>query len=341
MTPRPNAARIGLFAIGGIVLLVGAVALLVGGRLFAETERAVMFFGTSVQGLREGAAVVLRGVRLGSVRSIDLVSQGGDFRIPVVVEIDSSLIRKAAGHGGDDVQVRSLVQRGLTARLATQSLLTGTQYIDLDLRGAAAAPSASAASAGAPVPAAYAGLPQIPTEPPLMQALQAQLEAIDIPGLLNEARATLAAARKLADGPEVRNTMAELSKAATSLSRLSGTLERRAPRLADNAQTALARAGDAAARVGGAADRLGAAAGRADDLLQPDSATLASVRKAADELAQSASALRQVSAGDTPTVLQLQQTLADVGRAARSIRQLADLIDDQPASLLRGRPDQR
>ncbi len=390
MMQRANATRIGLFTIGGIVLLVGAVVLLAGGRLFADTERAVLYFDSSVQGLREGAAVVLRGVRLGSVRSIDLVSDGEGFRVPVVIDIDSGLIRQATGHRHDHFSIRDLVQRGLTAKLATQSLLTGAQYIDLDLRpgkikpvmaalaaeasassgpGAAGSGSAagggqttasinassagsgagsgagssagSAAATSAMVLAARGGMPQIPTEPPLLQALQAQVEQIDIPGLLRETRSTLAAARKLADGPEMRQTLGELTRATASLARLSNALERRVPRLADSAQTTLARAGDAVGKVGNAADRFGAVAVRADALLQPDSSTLASVRRAADEMAQSASALRQVSAGDAPTVLQLQQTLAEVGRAARGVRQLADLLDQQPGAVLRGRSDER
>ena len=70
MTPRPHALRIGLFAIGGLALLVMAVASVFGGRLFADSERAVLHFNGSIYGLQIGAPVVFRGVRMGGVVSI-------------------------------------------------------------------------------------------------------------------------------------------------------------------------------------------------------------------------------------------------------------------------------
>lgn len=332
MTPRPNATRIGLFALGGIALLVAAIGLVVGGRVFADTERAVMHFSGSVQGLQIGSSVVLRGVRLGTVRSIGLVSDGGGFRVPVIAEIDHGVIRAATADGGGSVAdhastVAALVERGLTARLATQSLLTGQLYVDLEMRPASAPASAPRRN----------GLPEIPTAQPLLQVLQAQLEKLDIVGLTKELQATLGDARTLIKGPEIRGTLAELTQAAAALARLSGSLERRVPVIADKAQSALAQAGQAAGSVGQAAERIGAAAVRADTLLAPGSPMLASVQQAADELTRSAAALRQASGGDSPTVQQLQQALDDVGRAARAVRQLAELVDRQPEVLLRGR----
>ena len=346
MTPRPSAVRIGLFAIGGMALLIAAVALLVGGRLFADTERALLDFKGSVQGLQVGAPVVMRGVRLGHVRSIQLVGNEGGFSVPVVVELDLSLIREPASAGDKSLSIATLVQRGLTARLASQSLLTGQQYVDLDLR--AAPPRAIAENAVAQQAGAGASLPQIPTEAPPLQALQEQLGKIDIAGLIDEARSTLRAARGLVGAPELRATLGELATASASLARLSDTLKQRAPRLADRAEAALVNAGaaaltvdSAAGRLGTAAERIGGAAGRADALLAPESPTLVSLRKAADELAASASALRQSSSSESPTVLQLQQSLADVGRAARAVRQLAELLDQQPEALVRGRAESK
>lgn len=330
MTPRPNAARIGLFFIGGLGLLLGAVVLVFGGRLLSRPELAVMHFRDSVHGLQIGAPVVLRGVRLGAVRSIGIVSEGQDFRVPVVVEIDRGLIREASGAdpaSDPELQVAALVRRGLRARLGTQSLLTGQLYVALEMRPDEAPKDV----------ATRGGLPEIPTSQPLLQALQAQLEKLDIVGLTRDVQATLADARALIAGPEVRRTLDQLAQASASLARLSGALERRVPALAGSAQTALAQAGAAAGRVASAADRVGDAAGSAQALLAPDSPTQVRVQRAADELAQSAAALRALSAGDSATVQQLQQSLDELGRAARAVRQLAELLDRQPEALIRGR----
>ena len=64
---------------------------------------------------------------------------------------------------------------------------------------------------------------------------------------------------------------------------------------------------------------------------------MASVQRAADELARSAAALRSATSDDSASVQSVQRAMGDVSRAARSVRELADLIEQQPQSLIRGR----
>lgn len=361
MTPRPNAARVGLFTLGGLALLFVAVVVVFGGRLFAQTERAVLHFSGSVYGLQVGAAVVFRGVRLGSVKSIGIVLDGSRFAVPVIVELDRERIRLADGGSAAQepaVSLAALVERGLTGQLATQSLLTGQLYVDLDLR-----PTAKAAVRRAD------GLVEIPTAPTRFQSLQDQLDRVDIAAMSADLGATLAATRGLVGGPEIRQTLAELAQASAALARLAANLDKRAPALADAAQGTLAQAARAASSVGAAAERLGAAGERAGErvgsaaervgsaaesvggaasrvgdaaqqaqqLLAPGSPVLASVQQAADELGRSAAALREATASDSASVQSVQRAMGDVSRAARSVRELADLIEQQPQSLIRGR----
>ena len=49
-------------------------------------------------------------------------------------------------------------------------------------------------------------------------------------------------------------------------------------------------------------------------------------------------ALRAAVADDSTTVQGLQRALGDVARAARAVRELSDAIEQQPQSLIRGRP---
>jgi paraquat-inducible protein B len=354
MTPRPNAARVGLFTLGGLALLFVAVVVVFGGRLFAQTERAVLHFSGSVYGLQVGAAVVFRGVRLGSVKSIGIVLDGDQFAVPVVVELDRERIRLAGGGSAAQepkVSLAALVERGLTGQLATQSLLTGQLYVDLDLR-----PTTKAEVRRAD------GLVEIPTAPTRFQSLQDQLDRVDLAAMSADLGATLAATRGLVSGPEIRQTLAELAQASAALARLAANLDKRAPALANAAQGTLAQAARAASSVGAAAERLGAAGERAGErvgsaaesvggaasrvgdaaqqaqqLLAPGSPVLASVQQAADELGRSAAALREATASDSASVQSVQRAMGDVSRAARSVRELADLIEQQPQSLIRGR----
>jgi paraquat-inducible protein B len=323
--------RVGLFALLGLALLAAALVVVFGMGFFSASERAVMNFRGSVYGLQLGSPVVLRGVRVGTVRAIGLATAGGQFAVPVEAELDSAQLQ-ALATGAPDA-LAALVQQGLVAQLATQSLLTGQLYVDLDLHGPGSAPTRDAA-----------GRLQIPTVLTRFQSLQEQLDQVDLNRLAQDLGATLAAARSLVGGPEIKQTLTELAQASAALARLAATLDRRIPALSDAAQGTLRQARDASQRLGGAADQVGGAAARvesaaaqAETLLQKGSPVLASVQQAADELGRSAAALRTVTSDDSATAQSVQRAMGDVSRAARSVRELADLIEQQPQSLIRGR----
>jgi paraquat-inducible protein B len=340
MSLRTQAVRVGLFAIAGIALLVAVVVVVFGARVFTTTERAVMHFSGSVYGLQVGSPVVFRGVRLGLVRSVGLVFGDGRFKVPVVVDLDRDRIRTLAGDsaaGDPALSLPSLVAQGLSGQLATHSLLTGQLYVDLDLRTPAAAAVRDAS-----------GMIEIPTTPTRFQSLQDQLDRVDVKRMADDLAATLAAARSLMAGPEIRQAFDNLAQASTKLARLAQSLDQRIGPLADSARGTLKEASQASQRVGAAAERMGtsvakaadrvaSAAASADGLLSPGSPTLASVRQAADELARSAAALREAAAGDGGASQSLQRTLGDVSRAARALRDLAQQLEQQPQSLIRGR----
>ena len=69
MKRKASPVLIGAFVVAGLALVAVAIIAMAGGRLFAHKGRAVMHFGGSVYGLQEGAPVVFRGVRVGTVTS--------------------------------------------------------------------------------------------------------------------------------------------------------------------------------------------------------------------------------------------------------------------------------
>ncbi len=349
MTPRPRALRIGAFALGALAVLVATVATVFGGGLFERRDTVVMHFAGSVWGLKTGAPVVLRGVRVGTVTEVGLAhgelgagaagGAGPGFTVPVRAELQRSAIadlRRGGSAAADPaLALPALVQRGLSAQLVSQSLLTGLLYVDLDLR-----PGAGAVALGAPLPA---GVVEVPTLPAARSLLD-QLEAAELPALARQLAALLADARGLVGAPEWRRALARIDSAAERVASLALRLERRVDPLADGAQRGLARAGDAAAsaadaaqRLGRAGDALAAAAGRADTLLAPGSPLLASVQGAGQELQRSAAALRALLHEESPSVQSLQRALDDGARAARALQRLAELLEQQPDALLRGR----
>lgn len=233
--------RVGLFTLVGLGLLALAVVL-AGGHFFVARESALMRFGTSVYGLQVGAPVVFRGVRVGQIVAVDLAPAGpGGVAIPVTAEFERSALRDLLGPGAAEAGtatkgsglVTALVARGLVARLATQSLLTGQLYVDLDIEtprqpsAAAARPGADAAPGPAmPVPAAAGALPVIPTAPSQLQSLQSQLEGLDLAQIGRDLSAITTSLRQLLAGPEPARVLGRAADAAQALQRLAEQIGR-------------------------------------------------------------------------------------------------------------------
>ena len=326
---RPAALRVGLFALAGAALLALAVVI-AAGRWFAASERAVMRFESSVYGLQVGAPVVFRGVRVGQVQAIGLAPQEqGGVEIPVTAEFDRALLRDLVGAplpGGPAVAV--LVERGLVARLAMQSLLTGQLYVDLDLE---------ASRAAAPTQADSEVLPSIPTTPTRLQTLQAQLEGVDLAQIGRDLAAIATAVRGLAEGPDAARALARAADAAEALERFAQGAERELGPLARSARATLAQSERALGELDRGAQRVGAAADRFGALADAGAPALAEIRRAADELARASAALGAAAGDDSELRIGAQNALKDVSNAARALRELGETLERHPDALLRGR----
>ena len=127
--------RVGLLILGGIGLVLGLIWFLAGG----PVNHGILhesYFRESVQGLEVGASVKYRGVTLGRVTDIGLVSAEYGATQPADVERQTYQLvfvrylidPRKLGRASDTA---TAVQSGLRARLASQGL-TGLSYIELD-----------------------------------------------------------------------------------------------------------------------------------------------------------------------------------------------------------------
>ena len=340
---RGPGLRVGLFALAGVLLLLVATVL-VGGRWFAASEAATMRFDSSVYGLQIGAPVVLRGVRVGQVTRIALAPAGPrGLEMPVTAEFDRALLAGVLGADAPDhgPVMPALVRQGLVARLATQSLLTGLLYVDLDLD-----PVRAAALAAAPGPAS--ALPAIPTERTQLQTLQAQLQALDLEQIGRDLAAVAASTRELLADPQARQALVHTAEAAQALKALAQRLDREVGPLALAADRTLAEsrrtlqqwapaAQQMAQQVGAAASQVGGAAAQVQALAAAGTPLVADLRQTATELGRSAATLREAAAEDSALRLNADRALQDLARAARSLGELGDLLERHPDALLRGR----
>jgi paraquat-inducible protein B len=350
---RGSPALIGAFVLGGLLLVLAGVIAAGGGGFFTRKERAVMHFSGSIYGLQVGAPVVFRGVRLGQVTAIglDYDAQLDNFWIPVVAEIEPGLIR-GLGENGAPVAasgvaagprpgptrsgqtVGALVARGMKAQLAMQSLLTGQLYVDLDLK-----PQRVGSLRGG-----LRNVVEIPTVPTAIQALKGQIEGLDLRQLIDDVSAIAASARSVVAGPQLKEALDNVVDITASVKRIAGRLDRRIGPMAEAAEQALAetrralgQVGSAADRVGSTADRVRGTSDRVGTLIAPDAPLVRDLQRAAAELARTAAALRQHVGEDGALVQDTGRAMHDLSRAMRAVRELAEMLERNPQSLLRGR----
>src|SRR5215469_16213327 len=129
MPKRFSSTAIGIFVVSSLALAIAALAVVGSGSLFKRNHKFICFFQGSLNGLKEGAAVKVRGVQIGSVSAIRLrpLPSEGQLKpsvyaiqpIPVIIDIDESQL-KAEGATGAALQPKefnALVERGLRAQL--------------------------------------------------------------------------------------------------------------------------------------------------------------------------------------------------------------------------------
>ena len=84
--PSANRSRmVGAFALLGLLLVVGGLALLSSSRGFGLRRTFIVFFPNPV-GLRAGAPVTFRQAPLGEVREVELVFTGRGFESETMVD---------------------------------------------------------------------------------------------------------------------------------------------------------------------------------------------------------------------------------------------------------------
>ena len=127
--------KLGLFLIGGIILLLVVLFALGAGKFFQRTYQMETYVNESVNGLEVGSAVKFRGVRVGSVSEIGFVAgkySGADGYRYVYVQctLDKDLFGTMGPKNAKD-QAAEEVARGLRARTISQGL-TGQLFLGLD-----------------------------------------------------------------------------------------------------------------------------------------------------------------------------------------------------------------
>jgi paraquat-inducible protein B len=194
-----------------------------------------------VRGLRAGAPVEFRGMRIGSVTNVTLEIDPEEeaVRIPVTLGIEPQRISMPSGEGEPEpyATMAALVTRGLRAQLKSGNLLTGELLIDLDFHPGSAPETLDMSGP-------YPRIPSVPTQLEVLTAsvtgLLNQLAALPLPELVADVRRTVQSVEALTTSPSTSQAIAALTASANSLQSLAGKLDRGLDPLLGEARATLA-----------------------------------------------------------------------------------------------------
>lgn len=320
MGSKANPAVIGAFVVGAVALAVVSLLVFGSGRMFRSTAKFICFFPGAVDGLNVGAPVKFKGVEVGSVTDIRLrlgeapklaeVQQVAiGVRIPVTIEIDND---KVASQGAkrdlrDPAAVKELINLGLRAQLNAQSLVTGLLFVQIDFH-----PEQPANFVLPP----DSKPPEIPTIGTTMEQIQSaaaeiirKLKDMHFETMVQSATEMLDGVKNVVNAPGLKQTIetlpatvANVNETLTSVRELSTRLDRSQAPLLESLK--------------GTSDKTGAT-------LEQMRVTLQTVQTLVDP--------------GSPLATQLSASLEEIAGAARSMRLLADYLERNPSSVVRGR----
>ena len=332
MSKQASPTLIGAFVLGALILGIVTIFLLAGGQWFLERRQLILYFDEASQGLQEGAPVVFLGVRVGTVKRIELGldEKSRRFMVPVIIELDPHTVRTRSGEQidlRDQSTISRLVDRGLRARLKLQSLLTGQRYIDLDLYPDRPARFLSDSSQ----------IIEIPTIPTTEKELTTIFEDFPLATFLADLEAISASTKKLLSSEELITIPSRLEATLSNIESLTSRLDTAGDPLLREAQANLVELHKAINGIQSAMAKVGRAADEVAALADTDSPLYGTLSQAGEELAGMAGTVRRLADEESPTVQHLAMSLQEISRAARALRLLLESLEEQPEAIFSGK----
>ena len=322
MKKQISPTRIGVFVVGAIALAVAAVIVFGSGRFFTEKETYISFFEGSVFGLNQGAPVVCRGVRIGSVTDIKLLSDREELKvyIAVVFEIEPKKFHVRGGRPAfqkREDRIDQLIEYGLRVNLEQQSMLTRQMMLVIDFH-----PDTEINLVE--IETRY---PQIPTIKSGMQELLESLQNLPLQEIANSIRDALKGIEEVVHSQDVADSLKALKGTMEAAEDLVRKLDQQIDPLMANLDGTL----------GDTRKLLKNVDSKVDPLASGMEETLEAARLAILESEETIESIQSTAGEDSALVHALTGALTELTAAARSIRILAETLERQPESLLRGK----
>jgi paraquat-inducible protein B len=307
MAKQANRMMIGGFVVLALIILAVSLVVFGSGKFFKNTQKFVLYFDESVKGLDIGAPVLFKGVAVGSVTSVTIVSDPAkaETNIPVIIEIDLEKfqVREAGRTVDPQKNMPKLIKHGLRARLGMQSLITGKLLIEID------------AFPDTPVNLKNINkeYTEIPTIPSTTSKLAQALEKLNLEEIQNKLESALTSIDNLFKNPDLTASIKGLRDTLQNARKFIARVDRQVDPLAKDARKTVKDIGKLANNLDGRVDGL------------------------ATSLDKTLSGARGVISEDAPLIVELENTLKEISAMSRSIRLLADYLEQHPETLIRGK----
>jgi paraquat-inducible protein B len=280
------------------------------GKFFQKTNKYILYFDESVNGLSVGAPVLFQGVQVGSVTGITLQADFVNMKtqIPILIEIDPDRWKVRAGERNYRKVAEKLIEMGLRAQLITQSFITGQLMIQLDFF-----PKSKVCYAPPQVDKDFKDYVVIPTCASTSERLAKAFGDLDLKAIEKNLNSSLAGIDRLVNNPDLAASLRAMKDTLQDARQLVTRVDRQVDPLADDLKKTVKEFGklasDVDARVGGLATGLD----------------------------KTMSAARGVLSQDSPLMVELETALKEISAMSRSIRQLTNYLDQHPEALIRGK----
>ncbi len=320
---------VGAFVIGAFALLIVALLTFGGINLFDKPQRFIVYFDESIHGLDLGSPVKLRGVRVGRVVALNVRYDARNNRsvVAVVCELSKDVVTDNKGTVIDvssRIELQTLVDRGLRARLQVLGLATGLLYVELDLFDPKEYPADPKLT-----DLRYVVVPYVPSAIVEFQAsateILSKLKKVDFEGITRALTGLVADTRKQLAGIDLRGLAEQWKTTGAELETLARSPD--IPRTFEN--------------VNGAVADLRATIAKIDAQVEPTSKEFADTMVEAKKMIQALNATATTAQGFIAAHgglgEEVVETLNRLNEAADAIKRLADFLERNPNALITGR----
>ena len=325
MSKQANKKAIGAFVLAALALAVAAIVVFGSGKFFAKTEQYVAFFQGSVKGLRVGAPVVFRGVKIGEVTKMGIYAHRDDqsYEIPVILEIDEDNFQSIGSKIKDRKQhLQDIIKKGLRAQLQMQSIVTGQLMINIDLY-----PDTPVRLIGTQNIDIAKGVLEVPTIQATLQKLEKTLEEVPIGEMVKSVNNSLKAIEALVTSEELPKSLHYFKQTMKDMRDLVRHVDQKIDPLAADLGQALKDAQTLLRNVDSHVDPLAVSIKN----------TAAAARPAVNEVERAFANIASLTDKGSEERKQLDRTLKEFQAAARSIKVWAEYLERHPEALIRGK----